>query len=145
MPCHSPTNKSEQEFRKQCRGESRLSMETWAEAYFGDRAREDDLEAAEKYLAAAVADGAQLVSFPESYPGEWKAPVKWTPIDELSAMAKAYNVYLVGGYAEPLDSAGTRCYNSLSLFGPDGEEVGRYRRTTPRHTPWIYKGGCAAR
>jgi predicted amidohydrolase len=118
----------------------RLSM-IQPKTYFGDGAREDNLESAEKYLAAAVADGAELVSFPESYPGQWRAPVKWTPVDELSAMAKAYGVYLVGGYAEPLDSAGMRCYNSFSLFGPDGEEVGRYRRTTPRHTPWIYKGG----
>jgi len=62
-------------------------------------------------------------------------------VHELAAMAKENGVYLVGGFTEPLDAEGRRCYNSFALFAPDGREVGRYRRTTPEHSPWTYIGG----
>lgn len=108
---------------------------------FAYDAREFNLAKADEYVRAAVAQGAQLVCFPETYPGEWRAPVTWTPVGELCAMAKEHDVYIVGGFAEPIDAEGWRCYNSFVLVGPDGREVGRYRRTTPEHDPWIYKGG----
>lgn len=41
----------------------------------------------------------------------------------------------------PLDDEGWECYNTLTLHSPEGKEFGRYRRTTPSRTPWIYKGG----
>ena len=109
--------------------------------HFGPGARQLNLESAEKYVAAAAADGGQLVVFPESFPGLWSAPVTWTPEAELAAMARRYGVYVIGGFAEPTDSAGQRCWNTLALYGPDGAEVGKYRRTTPTGAPWIYKGG----
>lgn len=68
-------------------------------------------------------------------------PVTWTPLAELREIAREIGIYLVGGYTEPLDSEGCRCYNALALIAPDGTEVGVYRRTTPAHAPWIYKGG----
>lgn len=109
--------------------------------YFGKGARERNLAQCDAYVAEAAAKGSHLVLLPETYPGEWAAPVSWIPVTELSEMARKHQVYLVGGYIEPLDAEGMRCYNTLSLFAPDGREVGRYRRTTPAHTPWIYKGG----
>jgi predicted amidohydrolase len=108
---------------------------------FGAEARKRNLEAAHGYVAEAAAAGAQIVSFPESFPGDWRAPVEWTPVEALGELAKEFGVYLVGGFTEPLDDEGIRCYNSFALLGPDGKEVGRYRRTTPSHAPWIYKGG----
>ena len=108
---------------------------------FAFDAREVNLARAHAYVGAAAADGADLVVFPETFPGAWKAPVTWTPVEELKSMAAEFDVYLVGGYAEPIDAEGQRCWNSFSLLGPDGAEVGRYRRTTPEHDPWIYKGG----
>ncbi|HEY7143663.1 MAG TPA: carbon-nitrogen hydrolase family protein [Streptosporangiaceae bacterium] len=109
--------------------------------HFGPDARKLNIESAEKYVAAAAAGGGQLVVFPESYPGMWSAPVTWTPEAELAGLARRYGVYLIGGFAEPADAAGHRCYNTFALYGPDGSEVGRYRRTTPTGAPWIYKGG----
>lgn len=109
--------------------------------HFGEGAREKNLASAEKYVVEAVAGGAQLVCFPETYPGEWRAPVRWTPEDELSSLAKQYGVYLVGGFVEPLDAEGVKGYNTFTMHGPSGEKVAHYRRTTPRHTPWIYRGG----
>ena len=112
-----------------------------SETHFGKNARDENLARADAYASEAARAGAHLVTFAETYPGEWAAPVKWTPVNELSQMAKKYSVYLVGGFAEPIDEEGYRCYNTLALFAPNGKEVGRYRRTTPSHTPWIYKGG----
>jgi predicted amidohydrolase len=109
--------------------------------FFGAGARERNLEQVDAYVAEAARQGADLVTLPETYPGEWAAPVTWTPENELNEIAERHGVFLVGGFAEPLDSDGMRCYNTLTLHSPDGVEIGRYRRTTPSHTPWIYKGG----
>ena len=109
--------------------------------FFGAGSRERNVANARAYVTQASDQGAQLVLLPETYPGEWREPIDWTPIDELQDIARAAGVYLVGGFAEPLDDAGSRCYNTLVLIDPNGNEVGRYRRTTPAHAPWIYKGG----
>ena len=107
----------------------------------GPGSREANLESARRYAVEAVQAGAQLVVFPESFPGAWRAPITWTPVDELQDIAREVDAYVVGGFAEPLDPEGNRCFNTLILIGPDGGEIGRYRRTIPAHAPWVYKGG----
>lgn len=109
--------------------------------HFGEDAREVNLAAAREYALRAADQGAKLVCFPESFPGAWRRPVTWTPVAQLGDIAREAGVYLVGGFTEPIDDAGDRCFNSLVLMGPDGTEVGRYRRTTPAHAPWVYAGG----
>ena len=89
----------------------------------------------------AASRGAHLVVFPESFPGSWRQPITRTPEAELLEMSSELGVYVVAGFAEPADVGGERCYNTLLLAGPDGHEVGRYRRTTPQQAPWIYSGG----
>lgn len=111
---------------------------------FGDGSYEANIKQAEQYVASASARGARLVCLPETYPGQWRQPITSTPIRELSEMAREHGVYLVGGFAEPVDGTGadgSRCYNTLVLLAPDGSEVGRYRRTLPVQAPWIYRGG----
>lgn len=111
------------------------------ETHQGPGAREANLEQAWQLATEAARRGAHLVAFPESFPGAWRAPITWTPVNELGEIARETGVYIVGGFAEPVDSEGFRCYNALLLIGPDGNEIGRYRRTTPAHAPWVYKGG----
>lgn len=112
-----------------------------ARTSFTSTAREDNLRHAWSTAREAASAGADLVVFPESFPGDWRAPVTWTPEVELSTIAKELGIHVIGGFTEPLDAEGVRCFNTLALFGPDGREVGRYRRTTPAHDPWIYKDG----
>lgn len=100
-----------------------------------------DVERAREYVQRAAASHAELVVLPETFPGRWRKPIRDAPTDELAELAKSYGVHLVGGFAEPCDDETGACFNSLGLFGPDGREVGRYRRTTPGHAPWIYDGG----
>lgn len=109
---------------------------------FGDDAREQNLELAWKYARQAAMQGAHIACFPETFPGAWRMPVSWTPLVDLAEIARETGIYLIGSYSEPLDAKGQRCYMSVSLIDPAGKEVGRYRRTTPAHAPWIYKGGA---
>jgi predicted amidohydrolase len=51
--------------------------------YFGRDARERNLRQAELYVAEASKRGAHFVVFPETYAGQWAAPVKWTPVAEF--------------------------------------------------------------
>jgi len=41
-------------------------------------------------------------------------PITWVPQEELRALAREVGIYLVGGYAEPCDDEGERCYSSLT-------------------------------
>src|SRR4051794_8639343 len=107
---------------------------------FGPDARSENLATADRYVAQAAAANAHLVLFPESFPGAWQAPVTWTPVAELSEMARTHGIYVIGGFAQPPDDESERGWETPPLFWPAGGG-GRYRRTTPRVTPWLYKGG----
>lgn len=108
---------------------------------FGPSAAEQNMGTAGRLVWEAADRGADLICFPETFPGLWRAPIDWTPVDELRELAAAASIHIVAGYAEPLPGSTTAAYNSLSLFGPSGEEIGRYRRTVPKLTPWIYRDG----
>jgi predicted amidohydrolase len=94
---------------------------------------------AKEYVAEAAGQGAQVVCFPETYPGPWKAPLKYSPVDSLEEMAAAHDVYIVAGANYPVLGKPDKGYCSEILVGPKGL-IGRYNRTVPRG-PWIYKGG----
>jgi predicted amidohydrolase len=55
---------------------------------FGTDAREQNLASARRHVAEAARQGAQLVCFPESYPGPWRMPVTWSPLPELREIAR---------------------------------------------------------
>lgn len=95
------------------------------------------------YIRQAARDGARLVALPETYPGPYTVPVDYSPHEALSAVAREEKVYVVGGaveYVRPDDAGHAPCHNCLYLYGPTGERIGTYRRTTPPG-PWIYEGG----
>jgi predicted amidohydrolase len=92
------------------------------------------------YVEQAAALGARIVCLPETYPGPWTPPMDYDALPELAARARDLDVFLIAGTIEALPERPAAYHNALVLIGPDGEEVGRYRRTTPRG-PWIYEGG----
>jgi len=102
-----------------------------------------NVDRAVAYIRQAARDGAKLVMLPETYPGPYTVPVNYSPHEALAAVAGEEKVYVVGGAVEYIrsdDVGHAPCYNCLYLYGPDGQRIGKYRRTTPPG-PWIYEGG----
>jgi predicted amidohydrolase len=95
-----------------------------------------NLERAGAYVREAAEKGARIVCFPENFPGPWDADFVYPVADAVSRMAAAHKVYLICGDLEKTE-AGAGYYNICRLFGPDGAQIGIYRRTTPEG-PWIY-------
>lgn len=106
-----------------------------------DRARAEMVPQALDHIDRAAADGAQIVCLPETYPGPRTKPVDYDPLPELGAAAQRHGIYLIAGLIEDVPEDPQRHYNALVLLGPDGAEVGRYRRIIPAG-PWIYTGGA---
>jgi predicted amidohydrolase len=101
---------------------------------------ESNVEQAVRYVEQAAAQGAQVVAFPETYPGPWRMPARFNPEAALNDAARRHRVYVQYGTLEPIDDEERTAHNLVMLAGPDGETAGRYRRTHPPG-PWIYTGG----
>ena len=56
-----------------------------------------NIEKAGEYVAEAADRGAKFVCFPETYPGPWKAPLSFSPVQPLQEMAKAHDVTIIAG------------------------------------------------
>jgi predicted amidohydrolase len=108
---------------------------------FGDNSESSNLADFEQHLDNAKKQGADLVVFPESYPDNWKPPeIKNLP-ETFSSLAKKYEIHFVAGILEPSNSNTPTFFNTSVLIDDQGNEIGRYRRTTPNLDPWLYKGG----
>jgi predicted amidohydrolase len=92
------------------------------------------------HVEAAAALGAEIVVFPETYPGPWQMPTTFDPTEAMVDAAKRFGVYVQFGTLEPIDAEKRTAYNLLMLADPNGGEPGKYRRTHPPG-PWIYSGG----
>lgn len=101
---------------------------------------EKNVADAVRYIEQAAADHADFVCFPESYPGPWRMPATFDPIETMAEAAKRHKVHVVFGTLEPLDSKAATAHILTCMAFPDGRPVARYRRTHP-NGPWIYTGG----
>lgn len=99
-----------------------------------------NVKEAVRYIDEAAGRGAQLVLFPETYPGPWTARNRYQPLDTLAAQARASGVWVVAGTTEPVPGRPDGFHIVCALIGPDGAVAGKYRRTCPVG-PYIYKGG----
>jgi predicted amidohydrolase len=91
-------------------------------------------------VSRAAAQGADVIAFPETYPGPWRTPMTFDPTEALATAAKEHGVSIQFGTLEELPDEPDAAYNVLKLAGPDGAITGAYRRTHPPG-PWIYSGG----
>jgi len=99
-----------------------------------------NLARAEKYIEEAADKGARIVCFPELFPGPWKDSNLYSPLERMQTKAAEKRVYVIFGDIEPTDDDENGFYNIFWFVGPDGEVVGKYRRTTPTG-PWVYPYG----
>jgi predicted amidohydrolase len=98
-----------------------------------------NIQKARDYVAEAADQGAKFICFPETYPGPWKAPLSYSPLEPLEELASKHDVYIVAGANCPVAGKTNKGYCSEVLVGPGGL-IGRYNRAIPEG-PWIYKGG----
>jgi predicted amidohydrolase len=105
----------------------------------------ENVDEAVRFVSAAAAQGADLVVFPETYPGPWRMPRQFDPAPELCKAAADNGIYVVYGSIEPLDDGdpdSKAAYNVIALAEPGRDEPQIYRRTHPPG-PWAYKDGPA--
>ena len=111
------------------------------ETYMGDQEWVINLKQAKKYVKESSEMGANIVCFPESFPGPWKQNKFFSPVEEMCNIAYENKIYVIFGTLEPVDNDEKKMfYNTEVIVDPQGKVLGRYRRTTP-YGPWIYKGG----
>jgi predicted amidohydrolase len=101
----------------------------------GDDERRNATDALE-WLERAAHAGADLVLFPEGYPGPANPAHEYDAFTPLRERAKALGVHVVASRAEEADGGGHHLV--LHLIDDQGETVGVYRRTTPRG-PYLYR------
>lgn len=99
-----------------------------------------NVKEAVRFIDEAAQRGAELVLFPETYPGPWTDRLRFDPFEALAAQAKASGAYVVAGTTEPVPGSSNGYHIVCLLIGPDGALIGKYRRTCPTG-PYIYKGG----
>jgi predicted amidohydrolase len=89
-----------------------------------------------EWIAKAADAGAELVVFPEGYPGPTTPANTYDAFERLAGRAKECGVHVIAGSIEADDAAGGY-YVVLKLIGDDGELIGTYRRLTPPG-PYVY-------
>ena len=98
-------------------------------SYRGDE-EEKNLEVALSSIREARAKGAHIVCFPEGYPGPWLGPNPFNSLEPLLDEAKRSGVHVIAGFGEEADQP-NHFFTTEVLIGPNGQEVGRYRRVQP--------------
>jgi predicted amidohydrolase len=113
-----------------------------AKIVLGRKGCDENLLVAEQYIKESVARSAQIICFPETFPGPTIEPFEgFSPHAFMSQMAREKNVYLVYGLAERVDPASDAAhYITECLVDNSGKLVGKYHRCCPPG-PWRYKGG----
>lgn len=101
------------------------------------------------YVAEAAEEGAQLVCFPEGYPGPCSGPMdsggrlSKTPIEMMRDSAKQHGVYISCGNIEMTGKDAETYYLCHKLISPQGEILANYKRcqpTPPILNSYLYNG-----
>ena len=94
-----------------------------------------NVDGALQWLERCAGAGADLVVFPEGYPGPTNPMNSYDALSPLRERARAMKLHVVAGNIEPAPAGGH--YVALHLIGDQGQIIGTYHRTTPRG-PYVY-------
>jgi len=98
-------------------------------------AEEKNVERALEYIDLAKQSNPDIICFPEGYPGPFwdrfalKMVKKYSWIEEIKSGTRKAKTYVIAGGLEYIDDK--NYYDVMYLIGRDGEEKGKYIRTTP--------------
>jgi predicted amidohydrolase len=101
-------------------------------------AEQKNLEDALGWLTRAAEAGADLVVFPECYPGPANPVSDYDSIGPIAARAAELGVHVIAGRIQRAETEEERYYVTLHLIDDTGKTLGVYRRTTP-NGPYIYR------
>ena len=87
------------------------------------------------WLRRAAENSAQLVVFPEGYPGPINPSNEYDALKPLANAAAEHRLHVIASRAVP---SGTGHAIELNLIDDHGAILGTYRRTTPRG-PYVYR------
>lgn len=91
-----------------------------------------NLETALLHLDEAAKAGAQLVIFPEGFPGPYNGRTNWSAFEAISAKARQHELYVVYGAVDPAEEEPEGTFRlGLKFVGPDGELIDTYYRVQP--------------
>lgn len=94
-------------------------------AYKGENERKN-LERATIYLKKAAKEKADVVTFPECYPGPFLGPLDFDPKESMSKLAEEFGVYI--GFGATVEKKG-KFFDSYFLVSPVGKILGGYQKT----------------
>jgi predicted amidohydrolase len=106
-------------------------------------------EMAVNYASEAASKGAQLICFPEGYPGPCTGPMdsggrlSTTPIEIMCDAAKKLGVYISCGNFEESETVTDAYYLCHKLISPQGVVMANYKRcqpTSPVINDYLYNG-----
>lgn len=106
-------------------------------SHFGDD-ESKNVQQALDHLDQCASLGAELVVFPEGYPGPANPRNEFDALTPLAAKAKEHGLHVIAGRTEPAEELGEH-YVTLHLIGDDGTTLGVHRRVCPVG-PYIYPG-----
>lgn len=106
-------------------------------SYWGEDEYKNAIEAL-SYLEEAAKTGAQLVTFPEAYPGPGHGPIPnpkidFDPIEALCQKAREYGVYVAASNVEPNPEIEDTFFLTQKLISPEGKILANYKRSQPDH------------
>ncbi len=90
-----------------------------------------------RLIDEAAAMGAQLITFPEAYPGPGHGPMDSgghlpvPPIAMVRERAAQHRVYVAASDLEPVPGRREAYWLTLKLIGPDGKILANYKRVQP--------------
>ncbi|MGH2821127.1 MAG: carbon-nitrogen hydrolase family protein [Actinomycetota bacterium] len=98
---------------------------------------ERNVERALSWMERAAGEGAELVVFPEGYPGPTNPANDYDSLGPLAERAASLGLHVVAGRIEPITGANGH-HVCLSLIDDTGAVASTYRRTSPVG-PYVYK------
>jgi predicted amidohydrolase len=118
----------------------------WVPGFFDEHSPPErhNLTIATDYIAQAAAAGAQVVAFPETYPGPSTRTLAWDYDETVQCMqqsAREHHVYVLCGGSR---RAGETAYNVCTLVGPQGDICGTHTKVIPACGEPIAPGASVA-
>jgi predicted amidohydrolase len=115
-----------------------------AESHYGAEEHRNAKKAIQ-YLEQAARAGAQLVCFPEGFPGpcHGNLDVRESPIDLVCQKAKEYGLYVSASNLEKNPEIEDTYYLTHKLISPQGKILANYKRVQPDHpqlNAWLMSG-----